>query len=166
MKGVSRKAQERVGGNLSLKTMKRLIAAFLVGISMMIAGCESNEPGFDISQLEGRCIKGRWIAGEQCTSFGYVQVLEPNIDTKSISVYHGKEYANVIRIDNFAVISDTTVRNRDLYFTVDTKKRDCAVNALICQQIIVDTPPSNVQVAICVTTISAAPCTNNSQRDK
>lgn len=131
-----------------------LLAALMLA---MCFGCEKPEPDFDIAQLNGKCFRGRLIAGQRCSSVVYAQVLGFAANNKS--VYLGQEYSNVIRIENYGNFPEELKKGKDFYFVVDVESKGCATYTP-CQMIILesDTPPSNVTVSVCISSLSAVPC--------
>ncbi len=137
-------------------TLKKncLLAALMLA---MCFGCEKPEPDFDVAQLNGKCFRGLLIAGDRCSSSSYVQMMGAGTGRKSL--YMGKEYANVIRIDNFDEFTDSLRIGGEFFFVVDAGRKNCG-KSYPCQMIILesDTPPSNVAVSVCISSLSAVPC--------
>ncbi len=136
--------------------------SWLAVMCLLATGCEKPEPELDASRLAGRCLKGRVLTLSGCTSFTNVQVLDA--DVGSTTVYNGREYRNVVQINNLGQL-DSLREGDEFHFVVGAQpERACQKHfsdpdsPVLCTANLAPIPLPNVTVRICIENLSKAPC--------
>jgi len=138
------------------KIQNTFLVSLIMLFSVLVTGCkkENVEP---ISSLKGKCLQGRIITSERCTSAFYVQLL--NAETGTTSTYNGKEYKNVISLGNIPKSMDLGADyNKTFYFTIDntTDFENCTEFSPCTQEYLPKVTP--VRIRVCGKNFSTSGC--------
>jgi hypothetical protein len=144
------------------RVRKAIALSFVFLLVTAVSGCDQ-DGAVPIERLQGKCLQGRVIAADPCTSGAYVQLL--NAETGTTSTYRDKEIENVIFISSLPDVKlSAGFPNSDevFYFTIDSSKDyNSCFKIKNCANVTMLPAPTNVKLRACAITFSTADCNSS-----